>query len=244
MENNNMRTLLIATPAFGGLITTEYFNGIIDLMSTRMERWQKRIRVLSNESLIQRARQFLAKYAMEANCDKLLFIDADIGFTGEDVKKIISHDKLVVGGTYPIKALPPRLNFNVLPDNDVSDIPKHQSLEGIKKLYEKYGIGEGLLEVRHVPTGFLCIDVKVLRQLEKIVPSYSGRGYRAESYEEIPEFFPVKAKNGVLESEDWAFCTLCREQGIKIYLDTEVVLSHTANIIIDVHQELGFVSGH
>jgi hypothetical protein len=243
MAENAFKTFLIATPAYGGLISMEYFNSIINLSSTRIEGWQKSIKIIGNESLIQRARQYYAKFAMEFNYDKLLFIDADIGFTGEDVKKIILHDKPVVGGTYPTKKLPPRLNFNVLPEHDVKDIPHCQSLNGIKMLYEKYGISDDLLEVRHLPTGFLCIDVNVLRELEKHVPSYSGVGYGADQFEKIPELFPVRVKDGAFESEDWSFCTLCREHGIKIYLDTKVVLSHTGNIVIDVHSKTGIISG-
>jgi hypothetical protein len=242
MANDGNRSFLIATPAYGGMLSMTYFNGIISLSSTRIEGWQKSIKVTANESLIQRIRQYFAKFAMEFNYDKLLFIDADIGFTGEDVKKLILQDKPVVGGTYATKKLPPRLNFNPLPEHDLKDIPNFQSFEGMKKLYEKYGVGGGLLEVMHVPTGFLCIDVNVLRELEKYVPSYSGIGYGSDQFERIPEFFPVRIKDGRFESEDWAFCSLCREHGIKIYLDTEVVVSHTANIVIDVHQP-GFISG-
>lgn len=226
MADIESKKLLIATPAYGRVVSMEYLNGIISLISTRIEGWQKNIKVIGNESLIQRARQYCAKYAMENNFNKMLFIDADIGFTGDDVKKIVLHDKQVVGGTYPVKKVPPRLNFNALPDHDVSDIPDYRSLNGMKKLYEKYGVGKGLLEVKHVPTGFLCVDVKVFRELAKYVPSYSGLGYRAEQYEHIPELFPVRVKDGILESEDWSFCTLCREHGIKVHLDTEVVLTH------------------
>ena len=237
-------SLLIATPAYGRIISMEYFNGILSTISTNIEGWERTVKLIGNESLVQRARQYFAKYAMEKKFDKLLFIDADIGFTGEDVKRLVLHDKLVVGGTYPLKQIPPILNFNTLPDHDISDIPNHRSLDGLKKLNAKYGVGGGLLEVRHVPTGFLCIDVEVFRRLENFVPGYSGRAYsKAQEFEKIPEFFPVRVRDGILESEDWAFCTLCRDHGIKVYLDTEVVVSHTANVIIDVHHELGVRCG-
>lgn len=231
------KKVLVATPAYGSLVTLNYLNGIISLLTTKIDGWLFAFRNIGNEALIQRARQFLAQYAIANDFDKLLFIDADIGFSGEDVKRIINHDKPVVGGLYPVKKIPPYLNFNPLPGHDLKEFGKINDLDGIKKYAAKYGDSQELVEVVHVPTGFLCIDVSVLKQVSGSVPAYKNS--KSSGYPDIgkiPELFPVRIKNGALESEDWAFCSLCRENNIKIYLDTRIILTHSANIVVDIRQ--------
>jgi hypothetical protein len=231
----NKRKVLIATPAYGSLITVNYLNGVIDLLTSKIDNWLFGFFPMGNEALIQRGRQFLAQYAVVKGYDKLLFIDADLGFTNTDIIRIINHNKPVVGGTYPVKRIPISLNFNPLPSQKTSEISNVHSPEGFKQFVTKYADHDGLIEVTHIPTGFMCVETSVFRQLAKVVPSYqSGKISGYPEIGQIPEVFPVRVKNGFLESEDWAFCSLCQDNGIKVYLDSQVLLTHAANIVLDV----------
>lgn len=212
--------IMIGTPAYGGLVYTRY---LISLLPTLKLAQEKGIGVsvytIENESLITRARNTIANDAMNSpDIEKLLFIDADISWTPEQFLRIVTSDKLLIGGTYPVKKLPPTLNFNP-PLEHLNAIEKTSA--GIKKYAEQHG-KDGVVEVLHLPTGFMCIDVSVLHFLKTKVRAY----YKTES-EKIYDFFQTGVRGMYYESEDWFFSSLAKDHGIPAYLDTTVVLDHT-----------------
>src|SRR5207253_10033144 len=92
----------------------------------------------------------------------------------------------------------------------------------------------GEIEVQHIPTGFMMIDVSVFKQLAGLVPFYINKDGYGDMPNKVSDFFPVRVHNGVMESEDWAFCTICRENGIPIYLNTNIICDHTGSYTFDV----------
>ena len=218
--------LLIATPAFGGLISTGYGKSAIQTKELLMK---NNINVhfyfIDNESLIQRARNQCATFALKSKYDRILFIDADISWEPNDLVKILNSDKAVVGGTYPTKCIPPYINFNPLMKDIDTHFPNQfdRSMDCFTKYKEVCADKNGEAEVMHVPTGFLQIHISVLEKLSKVVEQYKSGKDNETRY----DFFPVKVRNGILESEDWGFCSLCRDNGIRVYLQTNVVLTHT-----------------
>jgi hypothetical protein len=62
--------------------------------------------------------------------------------------------------------------------------------------------------------------------LKDKVATYEERDFYTGKIETFYEFFPVRIKNRILESEDWAFCSIAREYGVPVYLNTNVVLTH------------------
>ena len=75
--------IFIATPCYGGMLTTNYFESCMGLMAQCI---QKRIGLqfatIGNESLVTRARNTLVQLFMDDKKEytHLMFIDADIGF--------------------------------------------------------------------------------------------------------------------------------------------------------------------
>ena len=96
-------------------------------------------------------------------------------------------------------------------------------------LHREFAKAKGaVVEMMHVPTGFMLIDVeKVLVKALAGAQDYGSMGKQLKTY------FPVRVFNGVLESEDWGFCSICRENGIPVYLHTDVVLPHTGTVAYD-----------
>ena len=221
--------ILIATPAFGGQISSSYVLSLIPtLAGFRQDNIDFSLMVISNESLINRARNSIAHTALQHNFDKVMWIDADIAWNYNDIRTLLLSDKLVVGGTYPVKALPISLNFNALPEH----IDKFSFQKSPKELsFYKEIAPKGEVEVAHIPTGFLCVHTEVFRTLKKVVPFYTHRDFHTNELSSIPEFFPVRVKNNVLESEDWAFCSICRENDISVYFNYNVLVSHTGNFV-------------
>ena len=231
--------VLVATPAYGSQVTLPYLSSLIKTFeSFANSDIQLKLKALGNEALINRARNTLCHYARTKGFDKIFFIDADLGWTVDDFKKIVASEKLVVGGTYPLKRLPISLNFNPLPHhylmhfNEIGRTPEQTQNYGRAEANNKNEV-----EVLHLPTGFMCIDLRVLDKLEEHVDSYKN-DHLGSAGEQHHEFFAIGVKNGTLESEDWNFCRVCRAHEIPVWMNYEVIASHTGPFTFSSDQSL------
>lgn len=234
--------IMIAIPAYGGNVQVMCFKSVLAIFRDEriFNKYELEVVALQNESLISRARQELAKAAVDRKYDRLFFIDADTAFTTNQFLAILEADKEVVGGTYMKKTLAnPGLNFNVSKEINQEMLAKFgttpSTLPGFELFKREYCQENPIIKVNHVPTGFLCIKTAVLRKLAEKVPKYlAGMRdnnrvfYSKEEVEALQsaELFPVSVQNGTLESEDWGFCRLCNENGIDVFLHTDVVVQH------------------
>jgi len=226
--------VLIGTPAYGGLINTDYLVSMIT--TTRgfiRDGVDFVVHTLANESLINRGRNTIANAALEGGYDKLVFIDADIGWQYSDMCLLLNSNKPLIGGTYPLKALPIAVNFNPLMQHMThfeTDGPEgkmyRKTLDKFQAYKEKCADANGEVEVMHIPTGFMSINGSVLKQLKDKVGVYQQRDFHTGKISTMYEFFPIRIKNNVLESEDWAFCSICRENGIPVFLNTRIITTH------------------
>jgi hypothetical protein len=246
-----VQKVLIATPAYGGLVTTGLMNSILAVMTNKEVRskYEIHIATIGNDALVQRARQELVKIAMEQKVNKILFIDADIIFSSEDFLNVVDqvdfeNGQHIVGGTYRKKSNEQVLNFNIDTNieldirNKWDNIPASKPA-GFRILKQEYADKNGLVPALHLPTGFLCIDMQVFEELKPHVNNYvSDRRdntkmfYSQDERDQLKvwEFFPVMVNNHILESEDWAFCTIANKHGFKCFLQTRVVVGHIANL--------------
>ena len=98
--------LVVATPCFGGQVSSIYAGSVFAL--------ERAVHGLSNvgltvhmrdgDALITRARANLVTlFLNDPSATHLLFVDADIGFTPEQVFRLIESGADVVAGVYPIK---------------------------------------------------------------------------------------------------------------------------------------------
>src|SRR5438105_616676 len=98
--------LVIATPCFGGQVSSIYASSIFEL--------QRELRATSNvnltvhmrdgDALITRARANLVTlFLNDPTATHFLFVDADIGFTPQQVFRLIESGGDMVAGVYPIK---------------------------------------------------------------------------------------------------------------------------------------------
>ena len=183
--------------------------------------------VLSNESLVHRARNKIANEMLSGKYDKLMWIDSDIGWKYADLRRLLFSDKPVIGGTYPMKTYPITLNFNCLPEHFKYFKRNKTMQEYYKWAKECADPNTGEVEVMHVPTGFLLTDKSVFFTLKDKVEQYDSYDFHTGKKTVMYDFFPSKVVNRCLESEDWGFSRICRENGIKIYMNTRSITTHT-----------------
>lgn len=168
------------------------------------------------ESLVSRARNAAVAHFIASDCSHLMFIDADIEFDPDSVVKLLNHNKDVVAALYAKKYY---VLDRVHTAEEIVDFP----ISGEVELNS-----EGLVESTYLPTGFLMINKSVF---EKMMPAYPHLKYTNDinGYGDLDtfyDFFMVSVRNGILESEDWGFCSLWRGIGGKVLLDPTIQLGH------------------
>jgi hypothetical protein len=239
--------LLVSTPASGGMLYLGYVDSLIQTLSKALAEGLvtgMQFHFQGKESLIHRARDRAAMFMIEGGFDKLLTIDADITWTYEDFKRIVTSDKDIVGGSYPLKTFPIVVNFNPLTDKggELFSTNRGMDLDAFTKFKEKYADPEtGLAEVMHLPTGFLCVTRRVFEKLGETAEPYENFDSSSGQRKRFMHFYPSDVKNYILRSEDWSLCDNARDAGFPIYFDTRVVCAHTGNFDFRLGQFFGEV---
>ena len=232
--------ILIAIPCFGGNVSNMTFHSLLNTL-----RWLNdsghnvRIETLPTESLISRARnKFVTKFLenKEFNGTHLLFIDADIGFNIENLKRIIEFDGEVVTCTYPVKGfywqqLLDRIKKNTNIDEQTM---RDYLLQFNVNLYPNTQFKNGFARVKESATGFMMIRREVFTNIMQKFPHLKYKPdlrTGIENSENAFDFFPVgcyKEKDGVTRylSEDYYFCRLWEECGGEIWTDLSTPLTH------------------
>ena len=232
--------ILIAIPCYGGNVSNLTFHSLLNTL-----RWLNdsghnvRIETLPTESLISRARnKFVTKFLenKEFNGTHLLFIDADIGFNIENLKRIIEFDREVVTCTYPVKGfywqqLLDRIKQNTNIDEQTM---RDYLLQFNVNLYPNTQFNNGFARVKESATGFMMIRREVFTTIMQKFPHLKYKPdlrTGIEGSQNAFDFFPVgiyKEKDGVNRylSEDYYFCRLWEECGGEIWTDLSTPITH------------------
>lgn len=236
-EVNTPKSIMIATPMYGGMCTGNFMVGVMGSIHKLQSFGISTCFVqLSNESLITRARNELTRIFLDnPNLTHLMFIDADIGFEDDAIAHLLAADKDIVCGVYPKKEVDWVAVEKAVKEGKTN--PKDYSGAFVLNLdYEAGSAGihtdnRGCLEVRHGGTGFMLIKRNVFEKLADKVPTYRTSTVKdAEGNyinPEIKEFFATSIDDtGCLLSEDYHFCALWRANGGKVYANPFLKLNH------------------
>src|SRR5246127_5642606 len=100
--------LVVATPCFGGQVSSIYASSVFRLQSAIRSKSNLDLKVhfRDGDALITRARANLVTLFLDdPSATHLLFVDADIGFMPRQVLRLIESGADVVAGCYPIKRI-------------------------------------------------------------------------------------------------------------------------------------------
>ena len=234
------KSIMIATPMYGGMCTGHYVAGLIGTFNILREAgvtsfWAQ----LMNESLITRARNELAHLFLEnPNLTHLMFIDADIHFPQTAVYELLEADKDIVCGIYPKKEID-WTNIGRAANagkENLKDFGGAFVLNMVSQPDVEEYLHEGLMEVRHGGTGFMLIKREVFEKLKEHVPTYRTSTVKDSEGNFVKplthEFFTTSIdETGCLLSEDYYFCDLWRKHGGKIYANPFIKLEHVGTYV-------------
>lgn len=188
----------------------------------------------AGECPVGRARNSLTAQFLKSDCTDLMFIDSDLIFSAEHVRRLVSHDAELVGGLYPKKQ-----------DGDIAFC-----INGADG-YNPEVTPEGLCEVRYIGTGFMRIKRSLF---EKMIRAYGAQiVYTTDADNKSTEFdfwqmgvyeYPNGHRRWL--SEDWWFCQMAHDLGVKVWADQHVILRHSGHCVYPMaHQEkMALEKGH
>lgn len=243
LEKIKGKKLMICTPCYGGVVTESYAQAMFSLpILCAQVGVSVGFMTIANESLVTRARNELVNGFMKTDSDYLMFIDADIKFDPKSVIRMMTADKDIVVGAYPLKSLDwQKITSEAKKEDITADklaeaaamyvINVHKPDSSMVGKTVDVEIKNGLLEVYDAGTGFMLIKRNVIESMIKEFPEtlyYSDKDVTLtlEQNTRYALFDTLIDEDKRYLSEDYTFCRRWQKLGGKIYLDVNTVLGH------------------
>jgi hypothetical protein len=230
---------LVATPCYGGMLCLNYGLSLLQLQRAAVDAGMALdFHLRRGDSLITRARNdCVAHFLAHPQFTHLFFIDSDIGFAPEAAFRLLLADRDVAAGVYPLKR----------EDWPPGGVPQGTTRTQFEALYQRYTVntgrpgetgvslvvdGDGFMQVREAPTGFMCLKRQVL---DRMIAAYPELRYVPDwpkgTYPEGGvhyRFFDVMVdpESQRYLSEDYGFCRLWEQIGGEVYVDATSNLTH------------------
>ena len=222
--------LVIGTPMYGGMCTSEYTQSLLNLSESANKSDVKLTTIfLGNESLIQRGRNTIAHHFMELpDATHLLFIDADMKFRTEDIVRMIQADKSFIVGPVALKGY----NWEEIRQaaiNGEDEINRTGGVFNINKLPGIDMVDENTpFEIEHGGNAFMMLRRDVFETLKPHTPIYTNGGASLPDGCEIYDYFRVEINKDTnhLLSEDYFLCHSYRQLGGKVWCAPWVETGH------------------
>lgn len=227
--------LVVATPCFGGQVSSIYASSIFKLQSAIRAKSNLEFKVLlrDGDALITRARaNLMTQFLDDPTATHFLFVDADVGFQPNQVFRLIESGADVVAALYPIK----RVNWDKARraiETNKPNVPA-ASLDYVLEINDPDNVVvvNGFTRVRYAGTGFLMIRRHVF---EKMCAAYKSlqffREHSVDALAGSPNRFAlfecmIDPNSKTYLSEDFAFCQRWTDLGGEIWADLESRLDH------------------
>lgn len=242
--------LMICTPMYGGMCAGLYTKAIADLTAIcAINGIEVMLYFLSNESLITRARNYCCDAFLRSGATHLMFIDADIGFTPQDVIALLAmtsdpasqYD--VMCGPYPKKCISwEKIKMAVDQGKAEEDANVLEKFVGDYVFNPKAGQGSFKIgepaEVLESGTGFMMIP---RRTLEKFLEAYPDSVFKPD-HARMAEFDGTRMIGMYFQadvcpdtkrylSEDYWFTQKCIKAGLHIWLCPWMSMNHVGTYV-------------
>lgn len=238
--------IFVATPAYGGTCFLPYVDGLLTLQRACIEAGIgfEYFYVSGTALLHQQRNVAVERFLRTSDLSHMMFIDADVGFRGDDVIRMFEQQHEVALGLYPAK----QINWAAVADAARSDHeapidkiarsaadyrPTAYADEGVRIEYDQ------VVEIVAGGAGLMMIARTVFQKMEAAYPhtkvefpaSYRALVPEASSLHEHFEF--LRETDGRSLSEDISFCKKWRTCGGKIYACTWFKTVHAGVYFFD-----------
>lgn len=209
--------------AFGQAVS----NMLIHFMESKYD-GEKSIELISvGGSILPDVRHRLVAEAMKIDATHMLFLDDDMVFPKDALNMLLRWNVPIVGANYVRRGLP-----------TFPTAYRGKRGDGAKGILWTQPGDNSLVEVKHVGTGCMLIDMRVFTWLDmrmKERAKEEGKSKREISkINALPLFqFLQNPKGPGFIGEDVYFCEKCIDLGLKIYCDQELSqeIGHVGELI-------------
>lgn len=206
--------VFIATPAHSGEVTTAYTYSLCSSISDlKQNGYEVELFFLNYESVISKARNIVVSKFLESDCTHLMFIDGDMAWPKDAVRKLIETKKDLVAAAGVRKSLPVSFCTNL----EITDGKA------------TFCATTNCIRVNEVGTGFMLITKRVV---DRLVGAAPNRWYYENSTNKSSTKIYILFENQFDEetkdnwSEDYAFCRNWRKLGGEVWVDPSIALGH------------------
>lgn len=249
VEKLKEASIFVGVPMYGGNCSGLFCKSTNDL-ATMCAKYGIRVvfYYLFNESLVQRARNYVADEFLRSDCTHLMFIDSDIGFDPKDVLSLLGiqitqpdqYD--VLAAPYPKKSVAwekVKKAVEVGRAENPFDLVHYAADYVFNPLshIKSFRVDE-LVEVSEAGTGFMLIPRNVFERYEVEYPelSYKPDHLRSENFDggrQIMAYFDcaIHPESRRYLSEDYFFCWNVRKAGMKVHMAPWMQLQHVGTYI-------------
>jgi hypothetical protein len=242
-------SIFVGAPMYGGNCAGVFCKSATDLASLAAKYDIKvNFYYLFNESLVQRARNYVVDEFLRSDCTHLMFIDSDIGFNAKDVLSLlgiqVSHpDKYdILTGPYPKKSISWEKVKRAVEAGRAEnpfELAKYTADYVFNPVSgaSSFRIDEPV-EISEGGTGFMLIPRSAFEKYKTAYPelSYKPDHIRTENFDgsrEIHAYFDCEIDPDTKRylSEDYFFCRNARRAGIKVHMCPWMELQHVGSYI-------------
>jgi hypothetical protein len=248
-EHLRQYSIFVGTPMYGGQCAGMFCKSTNDLAALGAKYGvDVKFYYLFNESLVQRARNYVVDEFMRSDCTHLMFIDSDVGFRANDVLTLLAIQTLhpdqydVVTGPYPKKTIAwekVKKAVEMGKGENPFDLDMYTAdyVFNPIKGQTSFRLDEPV-EVSEAGTGFMLIPRSTLEKYRDAYPElkYLPDHVRTKNFDgtrEITAFFDceIDPSSKRYLSEDYFFCHKARDIGIKIHMCPWMELQHVGTYI-------------
>ena len=252
IEDLQQYKIFVGTPMYGGQCAGLFTKACNDLaMLCTANKIPIKFYYLFNESLVQRARNYIVDEFLRSDSTHLMFIDSDIGFNPRDVISLMAiyhsdPDKYdILTGPYPKKTIAwekvqmaakaGKGDENPFNLNEFTGDFVFNPVGGVTsfKMDEPLEVGEA-------GTGFMLIPRKVFEDYRAAYPelSYKPDHARTENFDgerDITAFFDciIDPKTRRYLSEDYFFCQKAREIQKRVWMCPWMRMTHVGSYMFN-----------